>query len=116
MARCTLRWNSSTAKRSGISSKAGRLPAHLSANLFRQIGNALMGSVENMMMRDAPAANEALVLIDSSMAIVKDLDKSIHGLSHTGGTVHYMAPEQAIGYASSEADLLWPRQGRNRDA
>ncbi len=86
------------------------------ANLMRQIGNALHEihsrrifhrdvKPENMMIRNSALPNENLVLIDFSMAIVKDLDKSIHGLSRAGGTVHYMAPEQAIGYASSEADL-----------
>jgi len=94
----------------------GRLARGVCASLLRQIGGALDEihargifhrdvKPENLMIRDAAKANEELVLIDFSMAMVKDLDKSLHGLSRAGGTVHYMAPEQAIGYASREADL-----------
>jgi serine/threonine protein kinase len=39
------------------------------------------------------------------MALVKDVDKSVQGLSRAGGTLEYMAPEQAIGCASDQSDL-----------
>ena len=96
--------------------KEGRLAPDACASFMRQTGNALHEihsrqifhrdvKPENVMIRNSAEPNENLVLIDFSMAIVKDPDKSMHGLSRAGGTVHYMAPEQAIGYASSEADL-----------
>jgi serine/threonine protein kinase len=44
-------------------------------------------------------------LIDFSIAIVKDPDATLHGLSRAAGTFYYMAPEQAIGYADSSSDI-----------
>ncbi len=60
---------------------------------------------ENLMIRATSPDDEALVLIDFSIAIVKDPDQTIHGLSRAAGTLHYMAPEQAVGYASPASDV-----------
>ena len=57
------------------------------------------------MIRTASPAEEELVLIDFSIAIVKDPDETLHGLSRAAGTIYYMAPEQAIGYADSSTDI-----------
>ena len=46
-----------------------------------------------------------LVLIDFSIAIVQDPDEPLHGLSRAAGTLYYMAPEQAIGYADESSDI-----------
>lgn len=60
---------------------------------------------ENLMVRcDAPAGTE-IVLIDFSIAIVKDADETLHGISRAAGTMYYMAPEQAIGYADASTDI-----------
>jgi hypothetical protein len=92
------------------------LPAPRVASLLRQIGNAL-GAIhahgichrdlkpDNLMIRAVSAANEDLVLIDFSIAIVKSADESVHGLSRAAGTIQYMAPEQAVGYADASSDL-----------
>ena len=69
---------------------------------------------ENVMIRDAGApmyspastgSGESAVLIDFSIAIVKDADESLHGLSRAAGSFDYMAPEQAIGYAEPSSDV-----------
>jgi serine/threonine-protein kinase len=60
---------------------------------------------ENFMIRRAAAAEQDLVLIDFSIAIVKDPDKTMHGLSRAAGTIYYMAPEQSIGYAEASSDI-----------
>lgn len=60
---------------------------------------------ENLMIRNASAPGEELVLIDFSIAIVKDPDETLHGLSRAAGTLYYMAPEQAIGFANSSTDI-----------
>jgi serine/threonine-protein kinase len=57
------------------------------------------------MIRDVAPPGQELVLIDFSIAIVKDADKTVHGLSRAAGTISYMAPEQAIGYADSATDI-----------
>ena len=60
---------------------------------------------ENLMIRrDSPAGQE-LVLIDFSIAMVKEPDKTMHGLSRAAGTIYYMAPEQAIGFAGPSSDV-----------
>jgi len=60
---------------------------------------------ENLMIRNLSTPGEELVLIDFSIAIVKDPDETLHGLSRAAGTLYYMAPEQAIGYANSSTDI-----------
>ena len=57
---------------------------------------------ENLMIR---TNGKDLVLIDFSIAIVQDPDETIHGLSRAAGTMHYMAPEQAVGYANESSDI-----------
>jgi tRNA A-37 threonylcarbamoyl transferase component Bud32 len=60
---------------------------------------------ENIMIRATAVHGQELVLIDFSIAIVKDPDETLHGLSRAAGTIYYMAPEQAIGYAVSATDI-----------
>jgi hypothetical protein len=60
---------------------------------------------ENIMIRANAPLDEELVLIDFSIAIVKDPDETLHGLSRAAGTIYYMAPEQAIGYADPSTDI-----------
>ena len=60
---------------------------------------------ENLMIRSAAKPGEELVLIDFSIAIVQDPDETLHGLSRAAGTLYYMAPEQAIGYADPSSDI-----------
>jgi eukaryotic-like serine/threonine-protein kinase len=60
---------------------------------------------ENLMLRTGAAAGEELVLIDFSIAIVKEPDQTIHGLSRAAGTIYYMAPEQAVGFATPASDI-----------
>ena len=57
------------------------------------------------MIRSGSASGEELVLIDFSIAIVKGPDQTIHGLSRAAGTIYYMAPEQAIGFALPASDI-----------
>jgi len=86
------------------------------ASLLRQLGSALdaihrLGiyhrdlKPENLMIRSESAENDNLVLIDFSIAIVKNPDESMHGLSRAAGTFQYMAPEQAVGFADSASDV-----------
>jgi tRNA A-37 threonylcarbamoyl transferase component Bud32 len=60
---------------------------------------------ENLMIRQGRHPGEDLVLIDFSIAIVQDPDETLHGLSRAAGTLQYMAPEQAIGYADATSDI-----------
>ena len=60
---------------------------------------------ENVMIRDEGSPRESAVLIDFSIAIVKDANETLHGLSRAAGSFDYMAPEQAIGYAEPSSDI-----------
>jgi ligand-binding sensor domain-containing protein len=60
---------------------------------------------ENLMIRTSAVPGQELVLIDFSIAIVQDPDETLHGLSRAAGTIYYMAPEQAIGYADPSTDI-----------
>lgn len=60
---------------------------------------------ENLMIRADDDNAEQLVLIDFSIAIVKSVDETFHGISRVAGTMGYMAPEQVIGYADASTDI-----------
>jgi tRNA A-37 threonylcarbamoyl transferase component Bud32/ligand-binding sensor domain-containing protein len=94
----------------------GDLTPQQTASYLRQIGSALDEihahgichrdlKPENLMLRKTSPAGQELVLIDFSIAIVRDPDETLHGLSRAAGTIYYMAPEQSIGYADSSTDI-----------
>ena len=97
----------------------GPLPPKRTARFLRQLAGALdaihaMGichrdvKPENVIIRNEGSstdANEAAVLIDFSIAIVKDANETLHGLSRAAGSFDYMAPEQAVGYAQPSSDI-----------
>jgi tRNA A-37 threonylcarbamoyl transferase component Bud32 len=96
--------------------EAGKFDSRQVANYLRQAGRALHEihahgichrdlKPENLMIRSNAAPGQELVLIDFSIAIVKDPDETLHGLSRAAGTIYYMAPEQAIGYADTSTDI-----------
>lgn len=60
---------------------------------------------ENIIVRRENTAEEQAVLIDFSIAIVKDANETLQGLSRAAGTFAYMAPEQAIGHAEPASDI-----------
>ena len=60
---------------------------------------------ENIILRAEALGAEQAVLIDFSIAIVKDASETLYGLSRAAGTFDYMGPEQAIGYAQSSSDI-----------
>ena len=94
----------------------GPPPLCRTASLLRQAGEAL-GQIhargifhrdlkpENLMLRDDAPRGEELVLIDFSIAILKEPDQTVHGLSRAAGTIYYMAPEQAVGFATAASDI-----------
>jgi hypothetical protein len=93
-----------------------KIPIPRVALYLRQMGSALDEihaygichrdlKPENLMLRASAPPGQELVLIDFSIAIVKDPDQTMHGLSRAAGTLNYMAPEQAIGYADSASDI-----------
>jgi serine/threonine protein kinase len=57
---------------------------------------------ENVIVRHGGDA----VLIDFSIAIVKDANETLYGLSRAAGTFDYMAPEQAMGDALPASDIF----------
>jgi len=94
----------------------GSLSLNQTAAYLRQMGDALDEihgrgichrdlKPENVMLRSVGQASRELVLIDFSIAIVQDPDRTLHGLSRAAGTIYYMAPEQSIGYADSSTDI-----------
>jgi tRNA A-37 threonylcarbamoyl transferase component Bud32 len=94
----------------------GALSPERMARLLQQLAGALDAihrqgiwhrdlKPENVMIRNEGTPDEECVLIDFSIAIVKDADETLHGLSRAAGTFDYMAPEQAIGYAQSSSDV-----------
>ncbi|HET7871932.1 MAG TPA: serine/threonine-protein kinase, partial [Terriglobales bacterium] len=94
----------------------GPLPPPHVARLLRQCGSALQAlhrrgiyhrdlKPENIMLRAGKSGDRELVLIDFSIAIVKEPDRTLHGLSRAAGTVHYMAPEQVVGHAGPVSDI-----------
>jgi len=60
---------------------------------------------ENVIVRDEGSPEGEAVLIDFSIAIVKDANEMLYGLSRAAGSFDYMAPEQAIGYAEPSSDI-----------
>jgi tRNA A-37 threonylcarbamoyl transferase component Bud32 len=96
--------------------ESGALPPGRVARLLRQLAGALEAihhqniwhrdvKPENVMIRNEGTPEEEPVLIDFSIAIVKNADETLHGLSRAAGTFAYMAPEQAIGYAQPSSDI-----------
>ncbi len=60
---------------------------------------------DNVIVRNAGLISEEAILIDFSIAIVKDANETLYGLSRAAGSFDYMAPEQAIGYAEASSDI-----------
>ena len=96
--------------------EAGPLPPRRAARLLDQLAQALDAihaveichrdvKPENIIVRHEGAPNEEAVLIDFSIAIVKDANETLHGLSRAAGSFDYMAPEQAVGYAEPSSDI-----------
>ncbi len=96
--------------------EAGPLPPRRTARVLRQLASALDAihaqeichrdvKPENVIVRREGSAEEESVLIDFSIAIVKDADETLHGLSRAAGSFDYMAPEQAVGYAEPSSDI-----------
>ena len=100
--------------------EAGPLSPRRTARLLRQLASALdaihaLGichrdvKPENVIVRDIVRSDgspqEEAVLIDFSIAIVKDANETLHGLSRAAGSFDYMAPEQAVGYAEPSSDI-----------
>jgi tRNA A-37 threonylcarbamoyl transferase component Bud32/ligand-binding sensor domain-containing protein len=94
----------------------GPLPPKRTARFLRQLAGALDAihaldichrdvKPENVIIRDEGSPVEAAVLIDFSIAIVKDANETLHGLSRAAGSFDYMAPEQAVGYAQPSSDI-----------
>jgi tRNA A-37 threonylcarbamoyl transferase component Bud32 len=94
----------------------GALPPRRAARLLRQLAGALDTihaldiwhrdvKPENIIVSRDGSPEEEAVLLDFSIAIVKDADETLHGLSRAAGSFEYMAPEQAIGYAEASSDI-----------
>jgi tRNA A-37 threonylcarbamoyl transferase component Bud32/ligand-binding sensor domain-containing protein len=94
----------------------GALTLHSTARMLQQLAGALDAihahriwhrdvKPENIMVRHEKSDEEQAILIDFSIAIVKDANETLYGLSRAAGTFDYMAPEQAIGYAGASSDI-----------
>jgi tRNA A-37 threonylcarbamoyl transferase component Bud32 len=94
----------------------GPLAPQRTARLLRQLAGALDAihaleichrdvKPENVIVRNEGSPEEEAVLIDFSIAIVKDANETLHGLSRAAGSFDYMAPEQAVGYAEPSSDI-----------
>ena len=94
----------------------GALAPRRASRLLRQLAGALAAihaqgichrdlKPENVIVRNEGKTEEEAVLIDFSIAIIKDADETLHGLSRAAGTFDYMAPEQAVGYAQPSSDI-----------
>jgi hypothetical protein len=101
--------------------KGGPLAAARAGRLLDQLANALDAihargifhrdvKPENVLVREAwgnnGASGEQAVLIDFSIAIIKNANETLHGISRAAGTFDYMAPEQALGYARPASDIF----------
>jgi serine/threonine-protein kinase len=96
--------------------ESGALPPRRTARLLRQLAGALDAihavdiwhrdvKPENVIVSHEGSPEEAAVLIDFSIAIVKDANETLYGLSRAAGSFEYMAPEQAVGYAEPSSDI-----------
>jgi serine/threonine protein kinase len=96
--------------------ECGALPPRRTARILRQLAGALDAihaqdiwhrdvKPENVIVRNEGSPEEEAVLIDFSIAIVKDANETLYGLSRAAGSFDYMAPEQAIGYAEPSSDI-----------
>jgi serine/threonine-protein kinase len=85
--------------------ESGSLPPARAARLLRHLAAALDAShahgiwhrdvkPENVTVRRDGSPEEDAVLIDFSIAIVKDANETLHGLSRAAVSFDYMAPEQ----------------------
>ena len=94
--------------------EGGALPPKRTARILRQLAGALDAihaqdiwhrdvKPENVIVRNEGPLEEEAVLIDFSIAIVKDANETLYGLSRAAGSFDYMAPEQAVGYAESSS-------------
>ncbi len=97
--------------------KDGPLPRPRVGRLLRQLAGALDAihlrgichrdvKPENVIVRQADGLTEEAVLIDFSIAIIKDANETLYGLSRAAGTFDYMAPEQAMGHAQPASDVF----------
>jgi serine/threonine-protein kinase len=96
--------------------ETGALAPKRTARLLRQLASAMDAihaleichrdvKPENVIVRHEGSAEEESVLIDFSIAIVKDANETLHGISRAAGSFDYMAPEQAVGYAEPSSDI-----------
>jgi serine/threonine-protein kinase len=96
--------------------EAGPLTPERTAGILGQLAGALDAihalhichrdvKPENIIIRNQDSPQEEAILIDFSIAIVKDANETLHGLSRAAGSFDYMAPEQAIGYAEPSSDI-----------
>jgi tRNA A-37 threonylcarbamoyl transferase component Bud32 len=94
----------------------GALTPMRTARLLQQLASALDSihsqeifhrdvKPENIIIRNEGSPEEESVLIDFSIAIVKDANETLYGLSRAAGSFDYMAPEQAVGYAEPSSDI-----------